>query len=865
MSSLEAEVPLYPYQQRVKEALLRGKSVILQAPTGAGKTRAALAPFIEAFFDLPNDAFPKQCLYSVPMRVLATQFFTEYRDLATSYERRHRRCLDVRIQTGEFPEDPKLEGDLIFATLDQTLSSLLGVPYSLSRRQSNLNVGAVLGSYLVFDEFHLFPHQAAKSTLQLLRTVGQIVPFMLMTATFSKTMLEQIGDLLKAEVAVVSEEEAAQIETRQGRSPRKRRRYQVVERTLNAESVLNAHISHSLAVCNTVDRAVELYDSLLARGCRPVPFASLVSDNEYHALRRAKGPRERQKRLDTLVARLCGHLSSQEDGPWVMLLHSRFERSHRWVKERLLKVLWGPDTSWQPGPSLVVVATQVVEVGVDISAQALHTEIAPAASVLQRAGRCARYPGEEGEVFIYKAPENKRGEPNYAPYGLGECGKSERITCERSWIAFQDRSGEELHFGQEQEIINTTHSLADEEMLRATREGAYQIWGRIADALTQGDLSSRRDLIRDTVSSRTVIVYDAPPLSQPTEDNPYRYEGFSLHIGTLRGKLDTLLALRDQHSLEWALRAVEPRSDERDSDAPALHYWMDVESGEDLSGALLLAVNPRLASYDAERGFVLAESSNGVYRSPIAFKRTQRTDYGAYALECYHEHIANMRRVFEHGPWQRRFAWPVRRLAVALSLPKDLIWRALYLIFALHDVGKLERRWQKWAETYQQAIGEPVEKMHCLIAHTHYEVGNPSHEVAQKSVCPRKPKTHAGESADAGAKILYRTLDPKQFPYLYKIAYTAIARHHSPMLGSANPYTLHPRAQRAVAKALVAVGDETWKEWSQWLRTANEGEPNMEKRLLGSPETVGYPWWWLYFLLVRNLRLCDGLSQEDEA
>ena len=36
---------LFPFQQRTFEFLSQGRSVILQAPTGAGKTLAALHPF----------------------------------------------------------------------------------------------------------------------------------------------------------------------------------------------------------------------------------------------------------------------------------------------------------------------------------------------------------------------------------------------------------------------------------------------------------------------------------------------------------------------------------------------------------------------------------------------------------------------------------------------------------------------------------------------------------------------------------------------------------------------------------------------------------------------------------------------------
>src|SRR5688500_16566836 len=119
---------LYRYQERVKELIQVGKSVILQAPTGAGKTRAALSPFIENFFNRNDGSTPRKCIYSVPMRVLANQFEAEYKKLSSSYQRRNREEIKVTIQTGERPEDRELKGDLIFCTIDQFLSSYLTMP-----------------------------------------------------------------------------------------------------------------------------------------------------------------------------------------------------------------------------------------------------------------------------------------------------------------------------------------------------------------------------------------------------------------------------------------------------------------------------------------------------------------------------------------------------------------------------------------------------------------------------------------------------------------------------------------------------------------------------------------------------------------
>ena len=842
----------YPYQERVKNHLLEGKSVILQAPTGAGKTAAALMPFIGAFFDLPLETFPKQCLYAVPMRVLANQFEYEYRRLSAYYEQRFGHRLAVTIQTGERADDPKFEADLIFATLDQVLSSALGVPYSLSEGQSNMNVAAVWGSYLVFDEFHLFPLEARNAVLQLLRVFGRYAPFILMTATFSQTMLSEIGDLLGAKTETLSEDEIKAIETRDDR-PRKERCLQVIPDVIGAEAVLKAHDRRSLVVCNTIDRALEMYEGLMQEGCRPIPFAAPELTEIYVSLRTAPNTEEHRRLLEKAVHQLRDrYLSANGSTPWVMLLHSRFERPHRQVKETLLRALWGPDeTMHETAPSLIVVATQVVEVGLDITSQALHTEIAPAASILQRAGRCARYPGESGQVYVYQVPPNRNDEPNYAPY---DETKIERQICELSWRAFQARHGTVVRFSDEQEIINAAHNEADRESLRQMKEDAGGIWGKITQAVAFHDRSVRRELIR-RVDSRAVIVYEPP--DGLTEESPFRYEGFSLWHGTLRGKLDVLRQQADALGLPWALRYPAQQGKEEESRVPVAYRWLEAATQDDLSAALVFAIHPALVAYDAERGFRLGVAGDGDYRSPEAAKRGERPQYDGYRLESYRDHIAAMRNIFDVR-YRERLAWLARRLTRG-ELSADLLERAVRLTLALHDVGKLEKRWQQWAAKYQEQIGEG--KPPFLVAHTHYARDNPLHEAAQKRVRYLKPKTHAGEGAHASACILWETLG-KQDRGLYRAAVTAIARHHSPDLNEAAPYHLHPDARKAVGEALAAAGDATWQIWAEWLIPSNDG-PSLEGRLLQPWPDDGWEDWLLYFVIVRYLRLCDGGSQEE--
>jgi len=122
----------------------------------------------------------------------------------------------------------------------------------------------------------------------------------------------------------------------------------------------------TLVVCNTVKRACETFDALRAL----VPASQLE------------------------------------------LVHSRFRPGERIVwRERFLS-----RDACVAGADRIIVATQVVEAGVDISAGCVMTDLAPWPSLVQRFGRCARY-GGRGVVVVV---DRGRDERDALPYTIEE-------------------------------------------------------------------------------------------------------------------------------------------------------------------------------------------------------------------------------------------------------------------------------------------------------------------------------------------------------------------------------------------------------------------------------------------------------------
>ena len=823
---------LYDYQVKVAQILQSGQSVILQAPTGSGKTIAALWPFLEAWDRNNPLAFPRKCIYSVPMRVLATQFSYEINTLLKEKFIFAQNPI-VTIQTGDQPEDPKLEGDLIFTTIDQTLSNFLAIPYSLSNRLANLNAGAVASSYLVFDEFHLFPPEAMETTLAMLQMLKGLSPFLLMTATFSSKMLDELSERLGA--VVVPQDEPMRLSLQSLPSQQKTRYYQTVDSCINADNLMAHHQKRTIAICNQVDRARALYDEVMA------------------------------------------HPDLSPDTP-VILLHSRFYQTDRQAKEDNLRHDFGKDKKGKA----ILIATQVVEVGLDITCEALHTELAPANAILQRAGRCARYEGEVGQVYVYRLPENDEGKVQYAPYHQ----KGQPEICEETWRVFKEYDGLCLTFADEQRLLSKVHSTADALLLQKLANNHSTHVDMMAMAISGQERGLVRDLIRE-VNNRNILIHPDPNGDVDEKEDwrlksPFRWESF----GLFRYSVDKIwqqceqLALQHEHD-EWVMMRLDVAEEEGDSygkprkwgeERGKLRYkWTKITDKSQIDGTLLIALNPRFATYDKQRGLELAVFNEGDFP-------TQTRPYNAkpddepytYQQETYQEHITGLYRAYQdkdHSknkqPLQAEMAYIFAKLEQHpfFNLPPNTLDKIARYIIAAHDLGKLGQKWQTWVHRWQDEIGQEVAAT-MMLAHTDNDRGETHQKVERqlkRELGSRPP--HAAESAYSllpvtGLFLQNLGVSGEAKMNLMCALNKAITCHHSAThSGEVQSFKISPHGEKALVEAFNLVGfTELDLSKARWAFE----EDSLSKYLVNPDKLIKQTL--PYFLLVRLLRLADQRS-----
>jgi CRISPR-associated endonuclease/helicase Cas3 len=406
----------FAYQERLA---LEPWPELLDVPTGMGKTAAVIMAWLwkrgwcaGAREVEPDPATPRRLVYCLPMRALVEQTA----DNASEWLRR----LDILGEAGqgkvsvhlliggsedvakaawaEYPE----EDMILIGTQDMLLSRALMRGYGMSRYQWPVHYAFLHNDALwVFDEVQLMgPGLPTSAQLEAFRRQIPLAASsrsLWISATLNPRWLATVDfDVSELKLLSLSAEEQAADEVHKRRNAIKRisradfRLEGVAKKDVDiyadafAEAVRQKHQpgTTTLVIVNTVGRAQKLYLRL--------------------ALRPSK--RGRQKGIETEPA----------SGPVHLLIHSRFRGPDRRAMEALLK-------SPVPEAGRIVIATQAIEAGVDMTSRTLFTELAPWSSLVQRFGRCNRY-GEyntdSADVFWIDLADGDDAARPYPPEAL---------------------------------------------------------------------------------------------------------------------------------------------------------------------------------------------------------------------------------------------------------------------------------------------------------------------------------------------------------------------------------------------------------------------------------------------------------------
>jgi CRISPR-associated endonuclease/helicase Cas3 len=357
-----AGFPPYPYQERIAH---EGLPELLKVPTGAGKTLAAVLPWLHRRRFHPELAVrastPHWLVFVLPMRVLVEQTYDVVRGWLRAAGLEETVGLYSVMggegrRTGRWREIP--EQDAIFiGTLDMLLSRALNRGYGEGRFTWPIDFGMFNARcQWVFDDVQLMgPALPTSRQLDGLRRVlGTAAPChsMWMSATVDEPSLSTI-DLpsIRSVVEIGPEDRAGSLAARLDATKEVRevsletKRYEAS--LADALNKVHRPGTRTIAVLNTVERARRVYKRLAKAGAADV-----------------------------------------------VLLHSRFRPPDR--AEQTIAALADVDPE---GPGRIIVATQVLEAGVDITATTLFTEAAPWPSIVQRAGRCNR-DGEATDALL---------------------------------------------------------------------------------------------------------------------------------------------------------------------------------------------------------------------------------------------------------------------------------------------------------------------------------------------------------------------------------------------------------------------------------------------------------------------------------
>ena len=464
----------YEYQCRLAcgplvEPLLGGTdchSQLINIPTGLGKTAAVVLawlwnrvqnPIARASSPASSGGvsppvvsnWPRRLVYCLPMRTLVEQTQNEairwVKNLAKAFpENKELQWLALHSpvilmggeDAGEWDVHPEKPAILI-GTQDMLLSRALNRGYGVSRYRWPMHFGLLNSDCLwVMDETQLMgPGLSTACQLEAFRastasgrgsfgTAGSVTWYMSATSNLQHLKTREWRNIARPpnfEFGLKSEEKTATT------GPIYNRRSAVKQLALES----TASFADSTVSRSFITALLKRHDEMLTAvaGNPKLPARTLIICNTV----------DRAVAVHALLA------AEKPDGCDLLLLHSRFRPPERREQMKRLKAT---DLATFP-KGQIVVSTQVIEAGVDVSSGILCSEIAPLSSLVQRLGRLNRAGEFENSAWrpmaiivgvgVESAPqrETKEEAKKREDWNVKLCLPYELPVCELAWQALQ--------------------------------------------------------------------------------------------------------------------------------------------------------------------------------------------------------------------------------------------------------------------------------------------------------------------------------------------------------------------------------------------------------------------------------------------
>ena len=380
--------------------------IIAVAPTGSGKTEAALLWTLEQI----KQGDVSKILYLLPTMVTAKSLYDRLNSFFATHNHHvglTHSMADLVLLKEENQESTGRESDLYRDLLFNrhffppvtvgTVDQLLTTLFHSGRWP--LKTFAAQDSAIVLDEVHSYDPYTTGLICKAIEQLAAIgARFMIMSATFPNSLIEMFQSLLEKSAPV-------EIIRDQELLQAARSRYQTIDDDL---------LNHLQEIRNQIDKGKRV----------------LVVVN-------------------TVVR--CQEIAQELADVDPVCYHSKFILRDRQKKEK--KIL-------EENPSLVI-ATQVVEVALDIDFDILFTECAPPDALAQRAGRINRKRERNGQVFIFRpGPGSER---IYFDDTRTEQKHEERL-LERSFDIFSKYQDHDI---TEQELLNIVEEVYENQHIDA--------------------------------------------------------------------------------------------------------------------------------------------------------------------------------------------------------------------------------------------------------------------------------------------------------------------------------------------------------------------------------------------------------------